>query len=207
VTVAALERVSFRRGARVVLTDATLRIEPGERIGVVGPNGAGKSTVIRLLLGLETATSGTVEPCAKRAGYVPQGHAESLFPWFSVLRNVAMPRLVAGREDALVQARVLCERALPGLDVQRRASALSGGEKQATAVARALAAPGDVVVADEPFSALATAMRAQMRRVLRDELHGRALVLVSHASDDVSDLCDRVVRVEEGRLVAVSAAP
>jgi ABC-type multidrug transport system ATPase subunit len=207
VTVAALERVSFQRGARAVLTEASLRIEPGERIGLVGPNGAGKSTVIRLLLALESATSGSVVPCAKGVGYVPQGHAESLFPWFSVLRNVAMPLLVAGREDALDRARCLCERVLPGLDVQRRAGGLSGGEKQATAVARALAAPGNIVVADEPFSALATPMRAHVRQVLRDELRGRALVLVSHAADDVSDLCERVLRVEEGRLLAVTGTP
>jgi ABC-type multidrug transport system ATPase subunit len=207
VTVAALDRVSFRRGARRVLSDASLRIEPGARVGLVGPNGAGKSTVIRLLLGLELATSGSVVKCATGVGYVPQGHAESLFPWFSVLRNVAMPLLVAGREDALARARALCERVLPGLDVQRRAGGLSGGEKQATAVARALAAPGNIVVADEPFSALATAMRTHVRQVLRDTLEGRALVLVSHADDDVSDLCDRVLRVEDGQLLVVTGAP
>lgn len=206
-TLASLELVSFRRGARTVLEQASLQIQPGERVGLVGPNGAGKSTVIRLLLALETATSGSVVPCATGAGYVPQGHAESLFPWFSVLRNVAMPLLVAGREDAMEHARALCERILPGLDVRRLAGGLSGGEKQATAVARALAAPGSVVVADEPFSALATPTRTRVRQILRDELRGRALVLVSHAADDVSDLCDRVVRVEEGRLFAVAGAP
>lgn len=205
-TVAALDRVTFRRGPRVVLHEASLSIAEGERVGLVGPNGAGKSTVLRLLLGLEIPASGTVTPCARGVGYVPQGYAESLFPWFSALRNVAMPGLVARREDAAAQARSLCERVLPGVDVDRRAGRLSGGEKQALALARALAAPGPVVLADEPFSALASSVRARVRQVLRETLQDRALVLVSHDAEDVSDLCERVVRVEEGRLLAVKMA-
>jgi ABC-type sulfate/molybdate transport systems ATPase subunit len=204
VSVAALDRVTFRRGPRSVLSDVSLAIEPGQRIGLVGPNGAGKSTLLRVLLALEAPATGTVVPCATGVGYVPQGYDESLFPWFSVLRNVAMPRLVARCADARERARSLCERVLPGVDVERLAGRLSGGEKQAVALARALAAPGDIVLADEPFSALATPVRAHVRRVLRDELRGRALVLVSHAAEDLSDLCERVVRIEEGRLLAVT---
>ena len=198
--VAGLEGVTFRRAARTVLSEASLQIEAGERVGLVGPNGAGKSTVMRLLLGLEGPSSGSVAVCARGVGYVPQGYAESLFPWISILTNVAMPRMVAGRPDARERARVLCARILPGIDVERRAGGLSGGEKQATAVARALEAPGDIVLADEPFSALATSARGHVRQILRDELHGRALVLVSHSAEDVSDLCDRVLHLEEGRL-------
>jgi len=200
VTVAGLDGVTFRRGERTVLRGASLRIEPGERVALVGPNGAGKSTLLRLLLGLEVPASGGVRACARGVGYVPQGYAESLFPWFSVLTNVAKPGMVVGRPEARQRAGVLCERVLPGIDVERRAGRLSGGEKQAIAVARALLAPGDVVLADEPFSALATQVRAHVRQVLRDELSGRALLLVSHAAEDVSDLCDRVLHLEEGRL-------
>ncbi len=199
--VASLDGVFLQRGARSVLSDVTLRIAAGERVGLVGPNGAGKSTVLRLLLALEAPSAGSVRPCAK-VGYVPQDYSDSLFPWFSVLRNVAMPRLVAGRQDALEHARALCRRLLPELDVSQAAGRLSGGEKQVSAVARALAAPGDLVVADEPFSALAMTMRKHVRRVLRDELGGRALVLVSHAADDVSDLCDRVLQLDDGRILA-----
>jgi ABC-type sulfate/molybdate transport systems ATPase subunit len=112
-----------------------------------------------------------------------------------------MPRLIARRSDALDVARALCTRLLPGIDPSRLAGRLSGGEKQAAALARALAWPGDLLLADEPFAALAAPMRGRLRQVLREELGSRALLLVTHAAEDAADLCDRMVRVNDGRLV------
>jgi len=202
VTVLALDGVTLGRQGRVVVNDATLRVERGERVALLGPNGAGKTTLLRLLLGLEVPASGVVKACKGGVGYVPQAFAPSLFPWFSVLRNVAMPRLVAGLGDASDVAGALCARLLPGVDVGRLAGRLSGGEQQAAALARALASPGDVVLADEPFSALAASARETAKRTLLDALRGRALVLVTHADADASLLCERVVRVEAGSIVA-----
>ena len=205
-TAASLERVCFVRGSRTVLDDATLSIGAGERVALLGPNGAGKTTLLRVLLALETPTSGTVHAFSAGTGYVPQAYSESLFPWFSVLRNVAMPLLVARRDDAEEVARSLCRRLLPKVDPERPAGRLSGGEKQAVAVARALAAPGNAVVADEPFSSLAASTRQRIRDLLREELKGRALLLVTHAAEDVHDLCDRVQRIEEGRTGGANVA-
>jgi ABC-type nitrate/sulfonate/bicarbonate transport system ATPase subunit len=201
VTLAALSRVTAVRDGATVLGDVSLRIERGERVAIIGANGAGKTTVLRLLLGLAAPTSGEVFAFARGVGYVPQAYAESLFPWFSMLRNVAMPRLVAGREDALGVARRLCDGLLPGLDAARPAGRFSGGEKQAGAIARALAAPGEAVVADEPFSAIAAAARPMLREAILRELGGRALVLVTHDPEDVARLCDRAVRLVEGGVV------
>jgi ABC-type multidrug transport system ATPase subunit len=203
VIVAALDHVTLRRGERPVLRDASLRVHAGERVALVGPNGAGKSTLLRALLSLTPVAEGAVQRSPAGVGYVPQGYEESLFPWFSVLRNVAMPRLVAGRADAYDAARALCDRLLPGVDPRRRAGRLSGGEKQATALGRALGSPGDLVIADEPFSAVAASSRARLRQALRDELGGRALLLVTHDAGDLAELCERSVRIEEGRLVDV----
>jgi ABC-type nitrate/sulfonate/bicarbonate transport system ATPase subunit len=199
VIVAALDRVTLLRGSRPVLRQASLQIHEGERVALVGPNGAGKTTLLRVLLALEPPAEGTAQPSTAGVGYVPQGYAESLFPWFSVLRNVAMPRLVARHDDAFEVARRLCQLLLPDLDCSRRAGRLSGGEKQATALARALASPGSLVVADEPFSAIAASSRERVRRALREELGGRALLLVSHDAGDARDLCERSVRMEDGR--------
>ncbi len=199
--VAALDRVGVLGRDHPMLRDASLRLRAGERVALVGPNGAGKSTLVRVLLGLTSPSEGTVQRAAAGVGYVPQGYAESLFPWFSVLRNVAMPRLVARHADAYDRARALASRILPGVDPHRRAGRLSGGEKQATALARALASPGDLLVADEPFSATATSSRERLWRALREELGGRALLLVTHDAGDVADLCDRTVRLVDGRTV------
>jgi ABC-type nitrate/sulfonate/bicarbonate transport system ATPase subunit len=201
VIVAALDRIRVLGRNHEMLRDASLSLRSGDRVALVGPNGAGKTTLVRVLLGLTSPVEGTVEHAAGGAGYVPQDYAESLFPWFSVLRNVAMPQLVAGREDAYQTARALAERILPGVDLRRRAGRLSGGEKQATALARALASPGDLVIADEPFSAIAASSRERLRRALRDQLGGRALLLVSHDAGDVADLCARTVRLIDGRTV------
>jgi molybdate transport system permease protein len=202
VIVAALDRVRVVGRDHPMLREATLSMHAGDRVALVGPNGAGKSTLVRVLLGLTPPAEGTVQRAAAGVGYIPQGYAESLFPWFSVLRNVAMPRLVARREDAYDAARALVDRILPGVDPRRRAGRLSGGEKQATAVARALASPGgDLVIADEPFSAIAASSRERLRRALREELGGRALLLVTHDAGDVADLCERTVRLIDGRSV------
>ncbi len=202
--VAALDRVRVPGGDHPMLREASLSLHAGDRVALLGPNGAGKSTLVRVLLGLTPPAEGTVHRAATGVGYVPQGYAESLFPWFSVLRNVAMPRLVARREDAYDAARALADRILPGVDPRRRAGRLSGGEKQATALARALASPGDLVIADEPFSAIAASSRERLRRALREELGGRALLLVTHDAGDLVDLCERTVRVIDGRTVEAS---
>jgi ABC-type nitrate/sulfonate/bicarbonate transport system ATPase subunit len=199
--VAALDRVRVLGPHHPMLGDASLTLRAGDRVALVGPNGAGKSTLARVLLGLLPATEGTVQRAAAGVGYVPQGYAESLFPWFSVLRNVALPRLIARREDAYDVARALADRILPGVDLRRRAGRLSGGEKQALALARALASLGDLIIADEPFSAIAASSREPLRRVVREELGGRALLLITHDASDVADLCERTVSLLDGRTV------
>jgi ABC-type nitrate/sulfonate/bicarbonate transport system ATPase subunit len=204
--VAALDRVGVLGRDRPMLREASLSLRAGDRVALVGPNGAGKSTLVRVLLGLTAPAEGNVQRAAAGVGYVPQAYAESLFPWFSVLRNVAMPRLVSRREDAYDTARALADRILPGVDPRRRAGRLSGGEKQATALARALASPGgNLVIADEPFSAIAASSRERLHRALREELGGRALLLVTHDAGDVADLCERTVRLIDGRTVEASA--
>ena len=87
--IAELRSVSFSRASRPIVRDVSLRIAEGERLALAGPNGAGKSTLLRLIAGLEAPTRGECQPVPKGCGYVPQSPGASLFPWFSVLRNVA----------------------------------------------------------------------------------------------------------------------
>lgn len=199
-SIAALERVSVTRGGRSILRELSLRVEAGERIALIGPNGAGKTTILRLLAGLDTATAGLVTRAPPGLGYVPQAVNESFFPWFSVQQNVAMPGLVAQLPNALETARALLARLVPGVEPLRRAGRLSGGERQAAAIARALVAPGAIVLADEPFSALSSVSRRRAREVMSETLGGRALVLVTHDLADAEALCSRVVQLEDGAI-------
>lgn len=198
--IAAVSGASLARGHGVVLHDVTLSVRAGERIALVGPNGAGKSSLLRLLAGLTPATSGEVTAAPKGSGYVPQAAGESLFPWFPVLKNVALPRLVAGLADALEVARGHLHRLAPTLAPDRRAVALSGGEQQLVSLARALTAPGPIVFADEPFSSLAPGTRERVRDAVGQALGGRALVLVTHDLADAEALGARVLEVVDGRL-------
>jgi ABC-type nitrate/sulfonate/bicarbonate transport system ATPase subunit len=131
---------------------------------------------------------------------LPQSYGDSIFPWFSVLKNVAMPLLAARREDADVVASRLCRSLLPDIDPARPAGRLSGGEQQAMALARALASPGELVLLDEPFSALSVERTQLARKVVERELGARALILVSHDVGDASALCSTAFRLGGGGL-------
>lgn len=196
----AARNVRFSRAWGEVLRDVTLEVQPGERVALLGENGAGKSTFVRLLAGLEQPSSGTVQAAPRGTGYVPQTAGDSLFPWRSVLRNAALPRLIAGLDDALDVARQRLAAIAPGLTPSRLAAALSGGERQLLALVRALSAPGPLVLADEPFSALAPETRHSVIRAFDASLAGRALVLVTHERADATALNARVLRLAAGVL-------
>jgi len=192
---AGVVEATVEREGRRILGPITFQLMPGERVALFGPNGAGKTTLLRVLAGLQPA-AGSVKRVPVGSGYAPQAVAEHLFPWFSVLRNAALPLRVSQRADADAVASRLLGRLLPGIDPRRRAGRLSGGEQQALSLARALCAPGPAVLADEPFSALSRSARENAMAVLKSELGERALVLVTHDPAEVEALCTRVVRLE-----------
>jgi ABC-type nitrate/sulfonate/bicarbonate transport system ATPase subunit len=205
VSLVAARAVRFSRAHGEVLRDVSLEVQAGHRVALVGENGAGKTTLLRLLAGLEAPASGVIQAAPRGSGYVPQTAGDSLFPWRSVLRNAALPRLVAGLDDALEVARQRLSAVAPGLVPSRLAAALSGGERQLLAIARALCAPGPLVLADEPFSALAPDTRQTVLRAFDAGLEGRALVLVTHERADAAALGARVFRLADGVLHEASS--
>ncbi|GJE27199.1 ABC transporter ATP-binding protein [Methylobacterium organophilum] len=173
-----------------------------EFLCVVGPSGCGKSTFVRILAGLETKTSGTVcvsgvpvsGPGADR-GMVFQGY--TLFPWLTVLRNVAFgleengePRRAAEREAAQWLS-------LIGLEpfAQAYPHQLSGGMKQRVAIARALAMRPQILLMDEPFSALDAQSRARMQAYLIEIWRkiDITIVFITHDLDEAVFLADRIL--------------
>jgi lipoprotein-releasing system ATP-binding protein len=195
-----------------VLRGLDLRVERGEMLAVVGPSGVGKSTLLHLLGLLDRPDAGRLELLGgdvgalsqseratwrnRRIGFVFQFHA--LLPEFSVTENVAMPLLVGGesRRSALHRAVELLSAV--GLDHRREhfPDQLSGGEQQRGAVARALVAGPDLLLADEPTGNLDAANAETVFGLLRELHASRSLtsVVVTH-NEHLASRCDRVLRL------------
>lgn len=200
--------------------DVSLEVAAGESAALIGESGSGKSTLVRLLLALSRADAGTIEldgrPVApgsarslrwlrRRTGIVLQDPYASLDPRRTVEQSVAEPLValdVPGRHDRAVRE-VLDRVGLPSQVLTDYPRELSGGQRQRVAIARAVVHGPDLLIGDEPLSALDVSVRAQVLDLLRD-LHaqtGMALLLVSHDLGLVQHLADTVHVMHGGRVV------
>ncbi len=186
----------------VALSDINLSIGDDEFVSFVGPSGCGKTTLLRIIAGLDKATSGEVRVDGslitgpgQKVGMVFQEY--SLFPWRSVLSNVAFGLEMRGmpKEERHEIARKFI--ALVGLSQfeQSFPYELSGGMRQRVAIARALATDPDLLLMDEPFGALDAQTRNHMQCELLDiwETKKKTILFVTHSCDEAVFLSDRVV--------------
>jgi putative spermidine/putrescine transport system ATP-binding protein len=199
-------------GAVRALDGLDLHIEPGELIALLGPSGCGKTTALRILAGLDTATSGTVSVGGKDITRVPANkrdmgmvfQAYSLFPHMTVIDNVAFGLKLRGKDGTSRRARAGEMLELVGLSqhADRYASQLSGGQQQRVALARALAFAPSVLLLDEPLSALDAKVRAQLRdEIRRIQLEvGTTTLFVTHDQEEALAVADRVGVMNAGRL-------
>ena len=168
-------------------------IAQGERVALLGANGVGKSTLLRLIAGLG-GSPGRLET-ARPLGMMAQDYRSSLLPWLTVLDNITLPMV---RLPQIEKRRRLDEllTALPlGDKLARYPVALSGGEAQLVALARALIYRPRTLLLDEPFAALDLATRLPLRRWLRERVAETrcTMILASHDLDDVSALTERAL--------------
>ena len=195
----------------------SLDVAAGETVAVLGPNGAGKTTLLRVLAGLHPVGAGEVrldgvvldgDPSERSVGVVFQDHL--LFPHLSVLENVAFGLRARGhrRDAARSEAARWLERVGLAGRGDDRPRALSGGEAQRVALARALAIEPRMLLLDEPLSALDATTRAATRRDLRQVLlaHDGVKVIVTHDPLEAMALADRLVVLEQGRVVQEGTA-
>jgi len=204
-------------GPSHALAAVDLRIEPGTFCVLLGPSGCGKSTTLRIIAGLEAASSGQVwvdgrnvsalPPAQRGVAMVFQNYA--LFPHLNVADNICFG-LSVRKTPAAETARRLKETAsLLGLTdlLQRKPSQLSGGQQQRVALGRALVAQARVCLMDEPLSNLDAQLRQDMRRELRDIQRqlGLTVVYVTHDQSEAMSMADQVVLLNAGRIEQVGA--
>jgi NitT/TauT family transport system ATP-binding protein len=181
--------------------DVSLAITTGEIVAVVGPSGCGKTTLLRCIAGLDFATSGTVLVAGKPSASVSRSsivalsaQTPTLLPWRTIFDNVALPQEIANNQSGLTPDEALRRVGLEGFG-PRYPHELSGGMRQRAVLARAMIWAPDVLLLDEPFSALDDHSRAAMNcelRSLRDN-RGTTVLLVTHSLVEAVFCSERVV--------------
>jgi ABC-type nitrate/sulfonate/bicarbonate transport system ATPase subunit len=185
-----LSRVAHSFGSVEVLKPLDLSVAPGEFVAIVGPSGSGKTTLLSILSGHLKPSAGEVTRTGRtRTVYQSDG----LFPWRTVRGNIAMGTHSDAERDELL--------ALVGLSefADSYPHQLSGGMRQRVELARALAGETDLLLLDEPFSALdyltRLKMRAELARILRER--PKTVLLVTHDIEEAAQLADRVLVLSE----------
>jgi iron(III) transport system ATP-binding protein len=216
-----LEISSLRKsyGRHLAVRDVGLVVEEGEFVVILGPSGCGKTTTLRCLAGLEKPDDGTIRigtatvfdgggavfvpPERRNIGMIFQSYA--LWPHMTVFENVAFPFEARRQRGPQVGDRVREVLALVGLAglEDRSASLLSGGQMQRVALARALACKPAALLFDEPLSNLDLKLRHHLRQELRElqKTSGASAVFVTHDQSEAAALADRIVVMNEGRIV------
>jgi iron(III) transport system ATP-binding protein len=214
-TLLTIQSASKRYGPVKALNNVTLEVAAGSRTAVVGPSGSGKTTLLRLIAGFEWPDEGRIVldgqalaegsvavPAHKRGiGIVSQDG--SLFPHLSVADNIGFGfgRGAPDREKRIIELLDMVE--LDGNMLTRRPHQLSGGQQQRVALARALGRKPRLMLLDEPFSALDTGLRENMRKAVARVLQaaGITTILVTHDQAEALSFADQVAVLREGKLV------
>jgi ABC-2 type transport system ATP-binding protein len=207
--------VGLRKRYRGVeaLAEVDLEVAEGELVGLLGPNGAGKSTLVKIACGLVRPTAGRAEVCGHPAGSAPAraslGYLAELFrfPGWSRADEVLElhQRLTGSRGGAAERTELLERVGLAGAR-DRQVEAMSKGMQQRLGIAQALIGAPRLLLLDEPTSALDPAGRRTVRRLLEElRARGTSVLLNSHLLSEIELVCDRVVILDHGRVVAAGS--
>ena len=206
-----LTHIKKNFGPVQVVHDFNMSIEKGEFVSFLGPSGCGKTTVLRMIAGFETPSDGQIhingkeqtslKPNQRNIGMVFQAYA--LFPNMNVFDNVAFGLKVAGKPKAEIKERVTEMLQLIKLDhlADRYPYQMSGGQQQRVALARALAPKPEVLLLDEPLSALDAKIRISLREEIRQiqQKLGITTIFVTHDQEEALSISDRIVVMNAGR--------
>lgn len=213
--------VSKAFGHVQALADINLPVYPGEVLGLLGDNGAGKSTLIKILSGVYTPDAGKIEIKNSAVTITSPAHAQalgmatvyqdlSLVDTRPVAHNIYLGReprtwgLILNRgkmeRDALgLLAKLKINLPSVGVDVEM----LSGGQRQAVAIARAIAQGGDILLLDEPWAALGVEQTRQVQDLILDlRRHGKAILLITHDLSNIIEITDKIAVLRLGKVIA-----
>lgn len=178
-----------------VLDSLDVTVKPGEFLVLMGPSGCGKSTLLRIMAGLIAPTAGNIIDSPERIGFVFQNFG--LMPWLTVEQNIAFGLKMADEgvkytRDIVIK--YLHQLGLSGLG-NRHPKELSGGQKQRVGLARALAINPDVLMLDEPFSALDATTASELRHDLLKlwQTNRRTIIMVTHLPAEAAEMADRIL--------------
>lgn len=202
--------VSKRFGEYQALDDVSLTVERGEFVAIMGPSGCGKTTLLRIIAGLETPDSGTIRSRGRNVGILPvhrrsmrlvwQNYA--LFPHLNVRRNIEFGLTFQKLDRQAMRAKVEAIAGMVQLSefLERRVTMLSGGQRQRVAIARALVTEPDILLLDEPLSALDAHLRIHMQGEMKrlQQRLGIAFVYITHNQSEAFSMADRVVVMNRG---------
>ena len=189
-------------GDLAALSEVSFVVSNGEFVAIFGPNGSGKTTLLNIILGVETATSGQVRfeggsRASTGIGFVFQNYNESLFPWLSVLENVVFPLDLKkmSREQSLAKAESVLKKVRLWEHRDKYLYQLSGGMRQLVAIARAFIVEPDVLLLDEPCSALdySVTKRIELEILSLWSERRATTLLISHDIDEAVFLADRII--------------
>ncbi|PCI25440.1 hypothetical protein COB57_01835 [Candidatus Peregrinibacteria bacterium] len=201
-----IKNISYNRpqstGGQQILKDISFQIKKGEVISLFGPNGSGKTTLFNILSNILTADSGTIsignmDKSQIKIGYVFQDYRKILMPWFKTIDNIAFPLKLQNhtKEMRHKEVRDLCEFLGIHLDLESYPSQLSGGQQQLIAILSALIDKPEVLLLDEPFSAIdfQTTLFLQEKIMDISEKLGITIIFISHNIDEAVLLSKKIV--------------
>jgi ATP-binding cassette subfamily B protein len=215
-----IDRICFRYGSRQVITDVSLKIKPGEMIGLVGPSGAGKSTLVNLVCRFYDVASGSIRvdghdirsfPISDYRANIGIVLQEPFLFFGSIAENIAYGKPNATREEIVAAARAakahdFILRLADGYDsiVGERGQALSGGERQRISIARALLTDPRILILDEATSAVDTETEREIQEALDHLVQGRTTIAIAHRLSTLRK-ADRIVVLEKGRITEIGS--
>ena len=183
-------------GIVVAIEDISLNVKSGEYLSIVGPSGCGKSTLLNIIGGIDTKSGGAIKKNDNiRIGYMLQN--DCLFPWLNIIDNCLLGLKIEGnlKEDNIIYVKNLLNTYGLSEFMYKYPSSLSGGMKQRVALIRTLALKPDILLLDEPFSALdyqtRLAVSDDVYKIIKDT--GKTVIMITHDIAEAISMSDRVV--------------